>query len=265
MTEFMKEFLIYVGVFFIVYLILYSTFLFLSVLIGSLELYRQRRMSRLKNELENDYYIPVSILVPAYNEEVTVADTVRSLLRLDYPLFEIVIVDDGSKDGTVRSLIEAFHMKKISRPIRTQVRCKKEKATYEAKVGKVMVTLIAKENGGKADALNMGINACKYPYFVCMDADSVLQADSLKEIVKPVLENDKVVASGGLVRISNSARLKDGKVVSYKMPWNPVVGVQIMEYDRSFLAARLMLNRFNGNLIISGAFGLFQKKAVISV
>lgn len=265
MTKFMKGFLIYVGIFFILYLILYASFLFVSVLIGSLELYHQRRMSRLKNQLNDDYYIPVSILVPAHNEEVTVVDTVRSLLNLDYPLYEIVIVDDGSSDETAKRLIQAFHMTEVSCPIRRQIKCQKERAVYEIKIGRVPVTLILKENGGKADALNMGINASRYPYFICMDADSVLQSDSLKEIVKPVLENDRVVASGGLVRISNSAKLKDGKVVKYKMPWNPIVGVQIMEYDRSFLAARLMLNRFNGNLIISGAFGLFQKKAVVNV
>ncbi len=264
MAGVMRGILIYTGYFFIFYLIIYSSFLFFSVLTGSLELYRQKRMSRLKNELDDDYYIPVSILVPAHNEEVTVVDTVRSLLGLDYPLYEIVIVDDGSGDRTAENLIAAFDMKKIARPIRRQVFCQQEKAVYEAQAGTVSVTLIVKRNGGKADALNMGINVSRYPYFICMDADSVLQSDSLKEIIKPVLEDDHVVACGGLVRISNSAKLKDGKLVTYRMPWNPVVGMQIMEYDRSFLASRLMMNQFNGNLIISGAFGLFQKKAVVS-
>lgn len=264
MTEFMRGFLIYVGYFFIAYLVMYSSFLFCSVLAGSLELYRQKRRNRLKNELDEDYYVPVSILVPAHNEEVTVADTVRSLLELDYLLYEIVIVDDGSTDKTAEQLVHAFDMKKIARPIRRQVFCQQEKAVYEVQIGKVLVTLIVKKNGGKADALNMGINAARYPYFICMDADSVLQADSLKEIVKPVLEDHHVVACGGLVRISNSAKLRKGRLITYHMPWNPIVGMQIMEYDRSFLASRLMMNQFNGNLIISGAFGLFQKKIVIS-
>ena len=264
MTEFMRGFLTYVGYFFIVYLIGYASFLFLSVLTGSLELYRQKKMNRLKNELDEDYYIPVSILVPAHNEEVTVVDTVRSLLGLDYPLYEIIIVDDGSNDRTAQNLIDAFDMLEIAPPIRRQIFCQRQRAVYETQEGNVSLTLIVKENGGKADALNMGINAAHYPYFICMDADSVLQTDSLREIVKPVLENDHVVACGGLVRISNSAKLKGGRLVKYRMPWNPIVGMQIMEYDRSFLASRLMMNQFNGNLIISGAFGLFQKKAVIS-
>lgn len=265
MLERMKILLVYVGIFFVAYLIIYSSFLFGSVIAGSLELYRRKRMDRLKNVLDDDYYIPVSILVPAYNEEITVTDTVHSLLELDYPLYEIIIMDDGSSDETSLRLIKEFQMIEVNRPIQRQIKCKREKAVYEAKVKNIPLTLIRKENGGKADTLNMGINASRYPYFICMDADSVLQRDSLKEIVKPILENDKVIASGGLVRISNYAELQDGRLIKYKMPWNPIVGVQIMEYDRSFLAARMMLDKFNGNLIISGAFGLFQKKAVVDV
>lgn len=265
MTEMLRTFLQYVGVFFIIYLAVYASFLFSSVLVGSVGLYRRRKMRRLKNELDEEYYIPISILVPAYNEEVTVVDTVRSLLQLDYPLYEIVVVDDGSKDETAERLIRHYQMQKINRPVRMQIPCKRMREVYETKVGNTILTLISKDNGGKADTLNMGINASRYPYFICMDADSVLQTDSLKEIIKPILENDKLVASGGLVRISNCATIRDGKLVRYKMPWNPVVGMQVMEYDRSFLASRIMFDKFGGNLIISGAFGLFQKRAVVDV
>lgn len=253
------------GVFFVAYLVVYSSFFFLSVLIGSVGLYRYRRMSRLKNDLNEEYYIPISILVPAHNEEVTVVDTVKSLLGLDYPLYEIVVVDDGSKDETAGRLIRAFGMREISRPVRMQIPCLPVRAIYEAQAGGVALTLISKDNGGKADSLNMGINVSRFPYFICMDADSVLQTDSLKEIIKPILEDDTLVASGGLVRISNCAEIRDGKLVRYRMPWNPIVGMQVMEYDRSFLASRIMLNKFGGNLIISGAFGLFQKRAVVEV
>lgn len=253
------------GVFFVAYLVVYSSFFFLSVLIGSVGLYRYRRMSRLKNDLNEEYYIPISILVPAHNEEITVVDTVKSLLGLDYPLYEIVVVDDGSKDETAGRLIRAFGMREISRPVRMQIPCLPVRAIYEAQAGGVALTLISKDNGGKADSLNMGINVSRFPYFICMDADSVLQTDSLKEIIKPILEDDTLVASGGLVRISNCAEIRDGKLVRYRMPWNPIVGMQVMEYDRSFLASRIMLNKFGGNLIISGAFGLFQKRAVVEV
>ena len=113
--------------------------------------------------------------------------------------------------------------------INRQIKCRKEQNVYEAVVNGINITLVQKINGGKADALNMGINASRYPYFICMDADSVLQKDSLKYIVRPVLEDDTIVAVGGLVRISNCAVLSEGELVDYHMPWNPIVGMQILE------------------------------------
>lgn len=265
MFDFIKWFYSAVGVIFVLYLLGYSTFLLASVLLGALELYRDRKRRRYHNELEHDYYLPVTIIVPAYNEEITVADTVRSLLMLDYKLYEIVVVDDGSKDATTQVLVDAFQLKKVSRPINRRVKCHKERNVYEAIVNHIHITLIQKENGGKADALNMGINASRYPYFICMDADSALQMDSLTNIVRPVMEDDTIVAVGGMVRISNYAVLDHGRLVDYKIPWDPVVGTQILEYDRSFMASRIFLDKFNGNLIISGAFGLFKKEAVMDV
>ena len=264
MMDFMKHFLSLVGIFFIIYLIGYSTFLFLSVAVGSSVLYRSRRLERFKNELMSDFYIPVSIIVPACNEEITVVDTVISLLGLEYTLYEIVVVDDGSRDETARRLIDHFDMRQVLRPVRKQVPCRDVVEVYEAMGQRVPLTLVRKRNGGKADALNMGINASRYPYFICMDADSMLQYDSLRRIVTPVIENDNVVAVGGLVRVSNGVALDKGRVAGYSMPKNILAAMQVLEYDRSFLASRIMLDQFNGNLIISGAFGMFQKEMVVA-
>lgn len=253
-----------VGMFFLVYLLIYASYLFLSILVGAWRLYHLERMHRIKNELKHPFYFPVSILVPAYNEEVTILDSVKSLLALDYRLYEIIVIDDGSSDNTAKILIDYFHMKKVDRPIRYTIPCKKEKAIYETTETKVKLTLIRKENGGKGDSLNMGINASAYPFFLCIDADSMLQGDSLEHIVQPVMEDDSVVAVGGLIRIAQCVEMKDGKVVNYHLPWNMIVNAQVMEYDRSFLASRLLLDVFNGNLIISGAFGLFKKDVVIA-
>ena len=258
MYDGIKLFLEWVGYFFIAYLIGYSTFLFLSVVVGSLELYKHRRQEMLKSILPSDYYLPISIIVPAYNEEVTVADTVRSLLALDYRSYEIIVVDDGSKDRTSEVLAETFDMHLVHRPIRRQINCQREEYVYETRAQKVAVTLIRKKNGGKADALNMGINAANFPYFICMDADSVLQYDSLRRIAQPILENGNVVAVGGIVRISNDVELENGRVKHYRLPRNILAFMQVLEYDRSFLASRILFDRFNGSLIISGAFGLFK-------
>ena len=259
MYDGIKLFLEWVGYFFIAYLIGYSTFLFLSVVVGSLELYKHRRQEMFKSILPSDYYLPISIIVPAYNEEVTVADTVRSLLTLEYRAYEIIVVDDGSKDRTSEVLAETFDMHLVHRPIRRQINCQREEYVYETRAQKVPVTLIRKKNGGKADALNMGINAANFPYFICMDADSVLQYDSLRRIAQPILENGNVVAVGGIVRISNDVELENGRVKRYRLPRSILAFMQVLEYDRSFLASRILFDRFNGSLIISGAFGLFKR------
>jgi len=252
-----------INIFFVAYLVGYSTFLFLSVSVGSSELFKKKQQYRMMSAIKNDYYIPISIIVPAYNEEVTVTDTVKSLLALDYKVYEIIVVDDGSVDDTSKVMIEQFQMEPVRMPIRRQIRCQQEEFVYEAKIQNVHVSLIRKKNGGKSDALNMGINASRYPYFICIDADSVLQHDSLKKIALPLLENENVVAVGGSVRPSNGATIENGHVISYRLPKNLLASMQTLEYDRSFLASRILLDKFNGALIISGAFGLFQKQLVI--
>ena len=175
-----KQFFDGVGIFFVLYMIGYASFLFLAVTVGTSELYKMKRRNQLKNELLGEYYVPVTIVVPAYNEEVTIEASIGSLLALDYKLYEIVVVDDGSSDDTSKVVRDAFHMQQISRPIQRKIPCQPEEVIYESYEWKVPITLIRKKNGGKADALNMGINAAKYPYFICMDADSVLQYDSLE-------------------------------------------------------------------------------------
>ena len=264
MMNFIDFFLRGVGVFFVIYMLGYSTFLFLSVVVGSSELYRKHRQKRLENYLKSDYFIPISVVVPAHNEEITVVETVKSLLSLDYRLYEIIVVDDGSTDDTSSALIEAFSMHAVHRPIRRQIDCRPEEFVYETHDTKVPLTVIRKKNGGKADALNMGINAANYPYFICMDADSVLQYDSLKKITEPVLERENTVAVGGLVRLSNDVELERGRVKKYRLPRNILACMQVLEYDRSFLASRILFDKFNGSLIISGAFGLFKKDVVIA-
>ena len=262
--EFIKGFLLAVEIFFALYLIGYSTFLFIAVVTGSSSLFKKRQQDMLKNTILKDHCVPISIIVPAFNEDVTIVENVRSLLTLDYPLYEIVVVDDGSSDKTSAKLIEAFDMLPIRRPIQRKINCQPVEFVYEAATFKVPLTLIRKKNGGKADSLNMGINACKYPYFICIDADSVLQYDSLSKIVKPVLEDENVVAVGGAVRPSNSVEIKDGRVINYRLPRNLLACMQVLEYDRSFLASRILFDKFNGSLIISGAFGLFKKDTVVA-
>ena len=261
--DFLQTFYDFVGVFFVLYMFGYASFLFLSVTVGSSTLFGARRRNTLKSELQAVYYVPVSVLVPAHNESITIGETVHSLLLLDYPLYEIIVVDDGSTDDTSQVLIDRFQLQRINRPIQQALRCQPVEAVYESRAHKVPITLIRKRNGGKGDALNMGINVSRYPYFVSLDADSVLQRDSLEMLVRPVLEDENVVAVGGAVRPGNGAEIVDGRVVKYRMPSKILPCMQVLEYDRSFLAARILFDKFNGTIIISGAFGLFKKSVVV--
>lgn len=262
--ETFKLILKYVSYFFIFYMLFYSTFLFISAIIGSITLFKNRYKDTMHSKIEHDYYVPVSIIVPAYNEEKVILSNIKSLLFLDYKLYEIIIVNDGSTDNTLKKVIEEYDLVKVDRPFNRQLKTKKIKNIYEGHNKNIQITLIDKENGGKADTLNAGINLAKYPYFLAIDADSALQRDSLELMVRPILEDEKVIACGGFIRLSNAVVLEDGIVKDYRLPKNILASMQVLEYDRSFLASRIMLDQFNGNLIISGAFGLFQKDLVVA-
>ena len=255
-----------IEIFFLIYLIGYSTFLFLSVIIGSNVFFDNNRKKLLKNEISHTDYFPISLIVPAHNESVTIIDSINSLLTLDYTLFEIIIVDDGSTDDTSKNLIEYFKLSEVFRPIKRVLPCQDWLHIYEnTPDAPIHITVIEKLNGGKADALNMGINASTYPYFITMDADSLLQHDALQYIMNPILIDDTVVAVGGMIQISNDVTFSNGEVSNYCLPKKLLPCMQILEYERSFLAARLLLDSFNGNLIISGAFGLFKKEIIINI
>lgn len=264
--EIIKAVISFAEVFFVIYLIGYASFLFISVLSGGNETFNSMKKKQLRNEIHHDYFVPVSIIVPAYNEEVTISETMKSLLKLDYRHYEIIVVNDGSTDQTSEIVRKQLGLHPVQRPIRRQLDCEDPVSVFEGLgAGRVPITLINKENGGKADSINMGINASRYPYFICMDADSILEKDALTKIARPVLENQDVIAVGSMIRICNDSVFRDGELVELRMPKKIIPAFQVLEYERSFLASRIFLDKFNANLIVSGAFGLFKKDAVLAV
>lgn len=213
----------------------------------------------------NSQTFPVSVLVPAYNEETGIVSTVRSLLALDYPEREIIIIDDGSKDETAEKVVTEFKMKKIPFAVRSHIATAGIIEVYQSKLFPY-IKLIKKENGGKADALNAGINLSIYPYFCAIDGDCVLESDALLKTMKPIIETDgKVVATGGSIRIANGSTISRSKVDEVNLPRGPIVLMQIIEYFRAFLIGRLGLSQMNILLIVSGAFGVFNKERVIAI
>ncbi|KSU59924.1 glycosyl transferase [[Bacillus] enclensis] len=206
---------------------------------------------------------PVSILVPAYNESVGIMATVRSLLSIEYPEYEIIIVNDGSTDDSLEKLIESFQLVKIKWVIRRQLDTKQVKGVYQSRIYKNLL-VVDKENGGKADALNAGINVSNYPYFCSIDGDSVLERTAFLKVMKPIIESDgEVIASGGSIRIANGCEIESGEIVKVGLSRSPIVVMQVIEYLRAFLMGRIGLSRHNLLLIVSGAFGVFSKRWVV--
>ena len=212
----------------------------------------------------SDTSLPISLLVPAYNEEATVVANVRSMLALHYPRFEIIVVNDGSNDATLQTLIDSYELRPIVRVYEEEVPHQPIKAVYGSP-GYPNLIVVDKENGGKADALNAGINLSRLPMFCVVDADSILEADSLLRAVQPFSEDpDRVIAVGGTVRIANGSTVHGGRVVSVGLPGALLPLFQIVEYLRAFLMARLAWSEVNALMLISGAFGIFKRSAVVA-
>lgn len=210
---------------------------------------------------------PVSILAPAYNEEATIIENIRSLLSLHYGNYEVIIINDGSKDSTFQRIFDYYQLEKVDYAVHYQINCQEIKGVYKSKLPSFSkLTVVDKINGGKSDALNAGINVSSKDLILCIDVDCIVQEDAILKLAKPYLEEKyQVIASGGVVRIANSCKVEDGKLVEVNMPRNLWPRFQVLEYIRAFLMGRMAWSRLNGLLIISGAMGLFDKEVVIKV
>lgn len=208
---------------------------------------------------------PIALLAPAYNEATTIAESVQSLLSLHYPSFEVIVINDGSRDTTLQVLIDTFELRPVQRHYELAITHQPIRAVYGA-AHQPRLIVIDKENGGKADALNAGINVSRAPIFCSMDADSLLEPDALLRAVRPFVEDpERTVAVGGTVRVANGCRIADGRVLDVGLPRNLLALLQTVEYLRAFLMARLAWSRINTLTIISGAFGLFRRSRVVEV
>jgi cellulose synthase/poly-beta-1,6-N-acetylglucosamine synthase-like glycosyltransferase len=228
--------------------------------------YRQALKARtLRGFLKSALTPPVSILVPAHNEELSVSESVRSLLRLEYPELEVVVINDGSTDGTVEALRRDFGLVPTHLAWHRKVPCKAVRCVYVSPAEPCLL-VIDKENGGKSDALNAGLNFARSPYFCTIDADVVLEADALVRVMVPVLDSRAlVVASGGIVRVVNGCRTEQGRVKEVHLPQRPVEVLQVVEYLRGFLFGREGWSALHALLIISGAFGVFSRQVALDI
>lgn len=251
--------------FFSYFVLLNSGYLGLNLL--ALFALRRRNHEILLDQLPqvfSGHELPISVLVPAYNEEATISGSIRSLLQLSYPEFEVIVINDGSKDGTLDALVREFGLEPFPEAYYAQIRTAEVRSVWRSQ-RHPQLKVIDKANGGKADALNAGINAARYPLFCGIDADSVLERDSLQRVVGPFLRDSRVVATGGTVRVANGCTIEGGYLTRVGLPDSLLALFQVVEYLRAFLFGRLGWSAISGMLIISGAFGLFRKETVISV
>lgn len=260
-----NEFLAQLTSYSLIYLFAVNSVSLFLIIASVWALHRQVQLAPLANSLDraNSAFAPsISIIAPAYNEAKTVVHSVNSFLLLNYPSFEVIVVNDGSKDETLRVLIDAFSLQEVQ-PIYDDSLSKTKVKSYYRSTLHPNLTVINKVNGGKADALNVGIGFAKYEHFCAVDSDSLLENDALLRVAAPFLDGaNKIVATGGTVRIANGATVRFGRVESIRLPKNFLVLMQVVEYTRAFLCGRIGWNVFNSTLVISGAFGLFNKQTV---
>ena len=237
--------------------------------VETIEYKRKNSYVNYKEIMSSNNAPTISIIAPAYNESLNIVENVRSLLSNHYVNYDVIIVNDGSKDDSLEKLIKIYNLVKVDYLINEQIPTKPLRNGIYKSTNPAFEKLIIvdKENGGKADALNMGLNISTSEYVACIDVDCLLLEDSLQKMVKPFLEvtDRKVIAAGGVIRISNSCIVKEGKLHDVNFPKKLIEQGQILEYIRAFLLGRMAWSRLNGLLLISGAFGLFDKKIAIKV
>ena len=254
---------------FIVLYYLYSAVHYLLLMVAALwsSVQHQRRIRNvsLQQIYSSPFTPPISLLVPAYNEEVSIVESVRSLLRLTYPQLEVVVINDGSKDDVLARLASAFQLIPTQCVIEPRLKTQPVRAAYVS-LTEPRLLVLDKENGGKSDALNAGLNVARSRYFCAVDADVVLESDALLRIALPMLlDPERVAAVGGIVRVVNGSRVVAGRVAEVHLPRPTVEAIQVVEYLRGFLFGREGWSALNGLLIISGAFGCFSRQLALEL
>jgi cellulose synthase/poly-beta-1,6-N-acetylglucosamine synthase-like glycosyltransferase len=238
--------------------------LYVSAAIEMQKYLRQVRAERYREILSSEIAPTISMLVPAHEEENTIIESVRALLTLAYPRLEIVVVDDGSTDETLSVMNSTFELVPISPIYDTRIATEAVQAIYRSKQYPNLV-VVAKDNGGKADSLNAALNISRGELVCAIDADTIIDPDGLRRLVRPFIRSSDVVAAGATIRVANGCTVTHGRLASERGPHRALAGIQAVEYLRAFLFGRPGWNRLGGNLLISGAFGLFRRQALLDI
>src|SRR6185437_2909556 len=255
------------NIFFFYYLLSNMSYLALLIvaLLSSRTHHQHLASLRLERIKASPLTPPITLVAPAHNEEASIVPSVRSLLRVDYPELEVVVVNDGSEDGTLARLQKEFELQPARLLYISELVTAPVRGLYRSAVDPRLIVVDKEAGGSKADAVNAGLNAATSPYTCVVDADSLLESDALLRIMVKILEDPKrVIAAGGIVRVLNGCELVNGRIRQVRLPRNPIVIFQVIEYLRAFLIGREGWARGNMLTIISGAFGVFRRDVVMS-
>jgi len=214
--------------------------------------------------LSSNAYDAISIIAPAFNEEKTIVSSIKSLINLQFPTYEVIVVNDGSNDNTMDQLFNNFDLYEITNKYNTKIDHQPINKIYHSKRYKNLI-VVDKQNGGKADALNCGINISNYPLFCCIDADSLLEPKAITRAISSFVEQRDTIAVGGTIGILNGYSKENREIKTRPIPLKLIEQFQSLEYLRGFLAGRTGWIDSNGLLIISGAFGIFKKDIVLDI
>lgn len=251
----------------IVFGLMQTTVYLLQLVIAAYALSRRPPVARssLLWHRYGDIAPPISLVVPAYNEQMNIVESVHSMLSLEYPAYEVIVVNDGSKDETLKRLIDAFELVSVRRPFEETLKHESIRGIY-ASPRSDRLFVVDKSNGGKADAQNAGINICRAPIFCVIDGDSILEPDALLRAVQPFIEDpERTIAVGGTIRIANNSTIESGRVKTVRLPKKILPLFQVVEYLRAFLMARLAWSHVNTLMLVSGAFGVFRRREAVAV
>jgi cellulose synthase/poly-beta-1,6-N-acetylglucosamine synthase-like glycosyltransferase len=252
----------------LLYFVAMQVYMLGLALLSGYALHKERiaeRFGRVEDMLGSDITPPVSIIVPAYNEAAGIVESIRSMAMVTYPRFEIVVVNDGSKDETLEKMVEQYKMVPVPMPFRANIKTAPVRQLYHTTVP-VSITLVDKVNGGRADAINAGVNVARYPYVFLTDADVLIDGMAIVQAMRHFAEDrTRTVAVGGNVRPVNGCTVRYGHLVDARLPGTWRERLQVLEYVRSFVAARPAWSRLNCLPLLSGAFGIFLRQAVVDV
>lgn len=240
-----------------------------ALLLGSATIAMRRHVLRITGEsrwrvLGSPLTPSISVLTPAYNEANIILDSLAALLGLHYPNLEIVVVNDGSTDETLEVLRERFELVAVSPIYRRVIETEPVRAIYRSRLNPWLIVVDKENGGGKAGSLNAALNLASGDLVCAIDADTIIEQDALQRMVRPFLMRDDVVAVGGTIRIANGSQIEAGRVTEARAPRQAFAALQAVEYLRAFLFGRLGWNALGGNLIVSGAFGLFRRDQMLA-